>query len=222
MEKAGAQEAAGIVQRMMSALMTTVPAAGRPGSAARAAIGDVSANAYVLLRADQLGPPINNAFILAREAGANYGQLETVRSVVDAETPVTLGAVLVQNVGIELCLATESEIIASMTFASRQDVEAVKQQIAVPFQDSIETAADDMDQATFQDLTALYGAVINHLVATARPLPRMIRYQFGSVHTTLTLAYRLYADASRAEEVRNENKIVHPAFAPREGVALSA
>ena len=30
-----------------------------------------------------------------------------------------------------------------------------------------------MDQMTFQTLVALHGATTNHLVATARPLPRM-------------------------------------------------
>jgi prophage DNA circulation protein len=35
------------------------------------------------------------------------------------------------------------------------------------------------------------------------------------------LAYRLYADASRADEIRAENKVVHPAFCPPTGIALS-
>jgi prophage DNA circulation protein len=91
-----------------------------------------------------------------------------------------------------------------------------------PFESAIEIAADDMDQATFQSLTALYGAVINHLVATARPLPQMLTYQFGQPMTALNIAYRLYADASRADEIRAENKIVHPAFCPTVGRALSA
>jgi prophage DNA circulation protein len=39
---------------------------------------------------------------------------------------------------------------------------------------------------------------------------------------SVALAHRLYADASRADELRNENKIVHPAFCLRDGRALSA
>jgi prophage DNA circulation protein len=222
MQKADAEEAAGIVQRMMAQLATTVPPAGLAGSAARTAIGDVRANAYALLRADQLGAPLDNAFVLARQAGATQPQIAGVRVTVAAETPRTLGAVLVQNCGIELCLATEAEIIARMTFVSRQDVDAVKKAIQQPFQDAIEIAADDMDQMTFQNLTALFAAVTNHLVQTARPLPRLISYQFARNYSSLVLAQRLYADASRADEIRNENKIVHPLFCPLNGVALSA
>jgi prophage DNA circulation protein len=222
MDKLDAEEATGIVQRMMQNLMGTVPARGLVGSTARTAIGDVSANAYFWLRNDTLGPPINTAFLQARLAGATLQNIGVVFRALEAEQPKTLGATLVTNVGIDLCLATASEIIADTVFVSRQDVELTKEAIQAPFQDAIEIAADDMDQATFQLLTSLYGAATNHLVSTARPLPRLIRYQFGRVMTTLTIAQWLYADASRADEIRNENKIVHPAFAPFSGVALSA
>ena len=222
MQKVDAAEAAGIVARMMTALIATVPPVGRIGSDARTAISDVRVTALLLLRADALGPPLNTAFVAARVAGASLPELEGVRRSVTAETPKTLGGVLVQNCGIELCLATEAEIIADMTFSSRQDVDALKLSLQAPFQDAIEIAADDMDQETFQALTALYAAVTNHLVATARPLPQMLRYQFAQTMTTLTIAHRLYADAGRADQVRNENKIVHPAFCPLNGVALSS
>ena len=50
----------------------------------------------------------------------------------------------------------------------------------------------------------------------------MIGYQFAEVLPTLVISYRLYGDASRADEVRDENEIVHPAFCPTIGQALSA
>jgi hypothetical protein len=222
MQKVDAQEAARIVQRMMQQLMTTVPASGASGSDARATIGDVQTNAYTLLRSDALGPPLNNVFVLAVQNGATFAQMEQVRHSVAAETPITIGGVLVQNCGIELCLASESEIIANTVFVSRQDVDAVKTTIRQPFEDSIEISADEMDQETFQDITALYAAVVNHLVNTARPLPRMINYQFNRIMPSVVLAHRLYADASRADEIRAENRIVHPLFCPFTGMALSA
>jgi prophage DNA circulation protein len=222
MQKVDAQEATGIVQRMMKQLMTTVPASGANGADARATIGDVQTNAYALLREDALGAPLNSAFVLAVQNGATFPQMEQVRRSIMAETPITIGGVLVQNCGIELCLASESELIANMTFVSRQDVDAVKTAIRPPFEDSIEISADEMDQQTFQGITALYAAVVNHLVNTARPLPRLINYQFNRIMPTVVLAQRLYADASRADEIRAENKIVHPLFSPFAGVALSA
>jgi prophage DNA circulation protein len=49
----------------------------------------------------------------------------------------------------------------------------------------------------------------------------MLAWQFSQVMSTLILAQRLYYDASRADELRAENRIVHPAFSPRIGRALS-
>ena len=90
-----------------------------------------------------------------------------------------------------------------------------------PFNLLEEIAADTMDQATFWQLVELQAATVNHLVATARPLPRMVNYQFAAPLPSLVIAYRLYADASRGDQVVAENKIVHPAFCPPLGRALS-
>jgi hypothetical protein len=222
MNRHDATEAAGIVERMMVNLATCIPSRGRPGSDARVAIGTVRAKALVLLMNDAIGPPLDAAFDATYEAGATLPQIEGVRRQVALEAPTSLGAVMVTQAGINLCLATEGRIIADMTFISRQDVEQIKSFIAIPFADSEETAADAMDSMTFQALIGLHAAITNHLVTTALPLPRMIGYRFFEPLPTLVMAYRLYNDASRGDNVRNENKVVHPAFCPMTGLALSA
>jgi prophage DNA circulation protein len=222
MKRQDAIEAAPLVDRMLQNLLETVPPKGRAGSDVRTAIGDVRASAFKLLIYDALGPPLDQCFDQARQAGATVWQIETVRRLLDQEQPISLGATLVRDVGIRFCLATESRIISDMTFVSRQDVSQIKQAIAQPFADAEEIAADSMDQMTFQALVALHGAVTNHLVQTARPLPRMLNYQFFTPLPSLVMAYKLYDDASRADELRDENKIVHPAFCPMAGQALSA
>jgi prophage DNA circulation protein len=50
----------------------------------------------------------------------------------------------------------------------------------------------------------------------------MTSYQFAVPLPSLVIAHRLYQDASRADQIRAENKVVHPAFCPPLGVALSA
>lgn len=222
MNRHDANEAAPLVDRMLANLVATVPAKGRAGSDARTAIGDTRANAFKLCVGDALGSPLIQCFTLARLAGASLTQIEVVRQGVAAEVTATLGGALVENAGIRLCLATQARIIAALTFVSRQDVDALKQQLQQPFQDAEEIAADDMDQATFAALIALHGAVTNHLVATARPLPRMLNFQFYEPLPSLVMAYRLYGDAGRADELREENKVVHPAFCQQTGRALSA
>ena len=222
MKRVEADEAAPIVDRMLLALLGTVPSKGRPGSDARTAIGDTRANAYKLCINDALGPPLDECFDLARQAGSTSGAINFVRGVIEQETPATLGGRLVRNAGIRLALAMQCRIIAGMTFVSRQDVEEIKQQLYQPFRDAEEIAADSMDQMTFQTLVALHGTVTNHLVATARPLPRMPHFEFFEPLPSLVMAYRLYDDASRCDELREENKVVHPAFCPMAGRALSA
>ena len=222
MKRVDANEAAPLLDRLLARMLSFVPAKGRAGLDARTAIGDTRAHAYKLLINDALGPPLNNCFVQARLAGITWQQLETVRAQTDAETPVSLGAVLVQNAGVRLCLATEAFIIAGMTFINRAQVEDIKNALFQPFQDAEEIAADEMDQMTFQSLISLHGAITNHLVSTALPLPRMLRFQFYKVLPSLVMAYKLYDDASRCDELREENKVVHPAFCPTIGEALSA
>ena len=118
--------------------------------------------------------------------------------------------------------ANSSSVPGDPTYISRQDVETVKASLRQPFNDAEEIAADDMDQAAFAALIALDAAVTNFLVTTARPLPRMIGYRFAASLPSLVLAYRLYQDASRADQLVQENKVVHPAFCPAIGLALSA
>jgi hypothetical protein len=222
MKHADALEAAPLVDRMLANLVAAVPGKGRAGSDARTVIGDTRANALKLCAADALGPPLIACFTSARLAGASLAQIEVVRQGVAAEATATLGGALVKNAGIRLCLATQARIVSAMTFVSRQDVDAIKQQLLPPFRDAEEIAADDMDQAGFAQLLALHGATVNHLVATARPLPRMLGFQFYEPLPSLVMALRLYGDAARADELREENKVVHPAFCPPAGRALSA
>jgi prophage DNA circulation protein len=222
MNRFDVQEAGPIVLRLLDNLMKCIPTSGVGGSKARTAIGDTTANVTSLLATDALGPPLANCFSLVQQAGATQAQLNQVRVAVEAETPVTLGGTMVQNVCIYFCLATEATVIAGMTFVSRQDVDALKALMRQPFNDAEEIAADDMDQATFAALIKLDASITNYLVTTARPLPRMIGYQFTAPLPSLVVAYRLYQDASRADQVVAENKVVHPAFCPPSGVALSA
>jgi hypothetical protein len=192
------------------------------GADARQAIGDARAHASTLIIADAMGPPLQACFDQAQAAGITWQQIEVVRAQVDTETPVSLGAVLIQNACVRLCLAAECLIISQLTFVSRNQVDLIKTALFQPFQDAEEVAADEMDQATFQSLISLHGAVTNHLVQTALPLPRMLSYQFFTPLSTLVMAYKLYSDASRCDEIRAENQIVHPAFCPLLGEALSA
>lgn len=210
------------MQRSISALLAIVPTLGRQGADFRTACGYLIANAELLIQTDAAGPPLQNCFDLAWQAGATQPQLATVLNQVASETPISVGANMITASIIQMCLATEASIIANMVFVSRQDVDALRDQINIVFSNIEEYLADAMDQMSYRAMVELHAAVVYHLVQTARPLPRIVPFIFGQPLPTLIQAQRLYADASRADELRDENKVVHPAFALPSGVALSA
>ena len=218
MRKADAQEAAPIMQRSLQRLLAVVP---RSSPAMRTACYALIAKAEMLIQSDMAGPPLIACFDLAVASGATQPQLDIIRAQVLAETVVSLGATMIRDSIMELAMACEGQVISTMAFTSRSDVEALLQTLNPVFHQVEETAADAMDQMTFQALVQLHAAIIYHLTQSARPLPRMVTYAFAQVMPSLAMANRLYYDASRADELRDENKNVHPAFMLPTGRALS-
>jgi prophage DNA circulation protein len=188
----------------------------------RRAVGDFIVHSERLIQLDQAGPPLADCYEKARLVGVTQKQLAGARAIINKEETVLLGATLIKQACINFCLITEAIIIADMTFVCRQDVEALKLQMNAAFAASEEVAADDMDQMTYRALVQLHAAVTFHLIETARPLPRLIPFEFSWPMPTLQMAHRLYDNAARCDELRAENRVVHPAFAPRMGLALSA
>jgi prophage DNA circulation protein len=222
MFKADADEAAPIVVTTLNSLLSWAQTRGRTGSDLRTAVGDIEANVHTLLRTDVIGPPLLNCFQLAVNTGITLPQMDNVRAVAAAQTATLPGSIMIRDAMIEFALAGEGLVIANMTFVSRDDVEKVKGNVNAAFLPVEEEVADQMDAMTYRALISLHAAITFHLYATARPLPQMLRFEFVNRLPSLVMAYRLYADAGRADELRQENKVVHPAFSPSAGRGLSA
>jgi hypothetical protein len=222
MFKVDVDEAAPIVRRALQLMLALIPTHGRPGSDARTAIGDLMANIRPLLGTNDIGQPLDKCFELIRLAGVTLQNLGQLRQSIEIETPTTPGAIVVKNSMIQLCLATEGMVITEIIFTSRAEAEQLKLDVNAAFRPAEEIAADDMDAMTYRALVALHASVLFYLVETARPLPRLLKFQFAAPLPTLITAQRLYYDASRADELRVENKVIHPAFMLPTGVALSA
>ena len=216
------KEATPIVQRALLNLLSVTLTRSPAGSDFKTAVGLLYANAAQLIYLDQLGPSLSDCFELARACSITQPQLDWVRQQTDLETPVTVGATMIKESIMRLCLVTEGLVIAGMTFVSRSDVEALQTVVNGIFDDATEIAADEMDQMTYRDLVELHAGIIAFLVETARPLPSMLNFVFATPMPTLTMANRLYYDASRADEMLAENKVVHPLFMRPEGRALSS
>jgi prophage DNA circulation protein len=215
-------EAADIIRVAIDMLeATSVKQIGRQGSDLRRACGDMKANAEKYIVANVIAPKLAYCFDQARVTGATLDQLNRIREAMVAETPVALVSVLMTQSCIAFSLQQMALALIAITFTSREDVVAMRQELNAAFKASEEVAADAMAQETYITLVQLHAAVMFHLYETARPLPQMLNFEFKAVQPTLIQSYRLYADADRADELRAENKVVHPAFPPRMGLALS-
>jgi len=222
LEKADAVEATPLIQRMLTTLLSIIPDKGRPGSDARRAIGDLMASTYVSLYDGTLGPALVNCLDLVRLSGVALPMMGLVRLQLEAEAPFTLGATMVRDYALNMVLAEQALIITNMTFNSRQDVDELIMMVQMAFTGPEESTADNMDSETYRGLIELRASLINHLVTVGLPLPEMLVYEFAVPMPSLLISQRLYADTSRYEEIRNENKVVHPLFCPIVGQALSA
>jgi len=194
---------------------------GREASNLRRACGELKANGKNFIVDNVIAEKLSNAFERARLNGATMSEFNRIREIILAEAVVSLVAVLLKNSCICFSLQQMSLVIVSMTFTSREDVDEVRKEVNAAFDPAEDNAADEMALEVYRTLIALHAAVTFHMYETARPLPQMLNYKFGTPRPTLILSYRLYDTAARADQLREENKIVHPAFAPREGQALA-
>ena len=77
--------------------------------------------------------------------------------------------------------------------------------------DTIEPAADD---AVFLGLAELRRAVVTDLTTRGAELPRVRSVTLPGTVPALVAAYRIHADAGRADEIVSRNRIRHPGRVP--------
>lgn len=75
-------------------------------------------------------------------------------------------------------------------------------------------ATDDLDPSIAESILALKAATIEHFVSQQSRLPDLTTYSLKKTIPALIVAYELYGDAARVDEIVERNKIRHPGFAP--------
>jgi hypothetical protein len=194
---------------------------GKSGSDLRRACGDMKAYAEIYIVKNVIADRLSDCFEQARITGATLDEFNRIREALVAEPVVSLVGALIKEGCICFSLQQMSLCLVAIKFNSREDADRVRLEINDAFNPAEETAADEMALVVYKTLISLHAAVTFHLYETARPLPQMLQFKFGAPRPTLVQSYRLYSTAARADELREENKVVHPAFAPREGRALA-
>jgi prophage DNA circulation protein len=216
-----ANEVLGIVQRIGPVVLSSaVNPAGSIGTSLRRAVGMMIADVNMINL-----PTFAIAFMvcleLARLSAATVVTMDRVRKAALAEAPASLPAVQTVLAIVRLTLACEARIITAMTFVSRDDVDALATAANAAFAQTSDVASDDLDAGVYQTLISLQAAVVKHLADLGRLLPRVINYDYPVVMPALRMAQLAYADPSRFAELIAENKIIHPAFCPRQGKMLA-
>ena len=215
-------EAVGVLGAALAALQAAVPGqSGRIGAAFRYGCGDLLARAPALIPAAMVGAPLRACFDAAVAAGATLNGLVAVRNSALAPSPSGQPALAVAGACYCLALGSEAKLLAGTTFTSSVDALASLAVFSAAVGAAQDWALDNHLSAQYQALLALGAAVARDITTRAAPLPRLTTYAFPRGTSSLVLAYRLYGDAGRADELRAENRVSHPAFMPASGSALS-
>jgi len=216
-----------LIGRIMDNLALVLPSAPPPTlstkllAEARRQIGDVRAKTMEYVKNNTLGIELLACFVAARVAGTSLAGFARVRNALLNEDPVNFIPSLIVPAALLYCLTTESRIVAAMTFTSRDDAETMAQRMKKAFDDVKEVLADDIDPACYQSMVTLASSLTSHLTRTALVLPRIVEFNLAVNYPALKLSYLIYCDATRTEQIVAENRIVHPAFCPRDIRALS-
>ena len=216
-----AKEIAGIISRIAPVVLAAVPSKrGTTASSLRRAVGLMLGDPN-MAHIGTFAIAFRVCLDLARASGATLTSMDAVRVAATAEAPINLGAILTVNAIIRLTLAQDARIIAGLSFASRDDVDRIADAMNDAFDSAGETASDDHDAGTYLAILRLQADVTKHLADRGRVLPRVIDYSNPQTTTAITMAKRAYNDPSRSDEIRLENRIVHPAFVPLTGRMLA-
>jgi hypothetical protein len=222
MNKAVYNEAVTITGQIAVLLTNTLHGqVGAAGAELQTLCGALIVNAGLEIVAGTLGDDLLNCFEQARVAGAAFADFENIRIWASNQTPEGIPAIAIVNAAIRLALTEESEVLAAITFTSRQDINNYLVLMNASFDAAELYAADSLDNVAYQAIIACHGAVNADLNTRARPLPRMVTYNFAKRMPSLWLAQRLYADGSRSDELVAENSVINPNFCPQSGMCLS-
>jgi prophage DNA circulation protein len=110
--------------------------------------------------------------------------------------------------GRRLMLAAEAQTTALMTWDSYQEAMADRASLSERLAAEAEIAPDDVAQA----LLDLRAAVVADITARAADLRRLDSVTPPQTVPACVLAYRLYGDATQADDLTTRNRVIHPGF----------
>lgn len=137
----------------------------------------------------------------------------------------TSAAVAAQQATVDMtrraCLAELAVAAVDYRTDSADDMLGARTAVLEAFDAEISIAGDQGEDAVYREMRSLRAAVVEAMNASGAALPELTTITTGAPIPSLVLAHRLYADASRADELVARANPAHPAFMPTSFRALS-
>ena len=120
-----------------------------------------------------------------------------------------------------VALASLARACADFVPSSYDDAVAVRGDVAGVLDAEARVAADGGDVSTCLTLRALRTTLVDGLTTRAAQLPRLATFTRAASLPALTLAYQIYGDTTRADDLVARADPPHPASMPLAFVALA-
>ena len=173
-----------------------------------------TADEYVQGVADVVNSILNSAGsvndrISALEKLANSTSTEYQQSDSSKAISATINTLI-----IVLCTGAMTSSAADANPTSRDEAEQLAQRVSQQLDEALVVVGDRADDELYNALLGIRTAFISTIMERSSGLSDLMSVTMTQPIPALTLANRLYQDASRADELIQEARIPHPAFMP--------
>ncbi len=134
--------------------------------------------------------------------------LSSIIGITPARRQQTANQAAVVNLVQQSALIEAARASSEMEFSSYNEALTVRTDLA----DRLEGAAENAPDSTYIALIDLRSAVVRDITVRGADLSRIVQYTPGATLPALVVAYQLYGDTGRADEIVSRNHIRHPGF----------
>lgn len=150
-----------------------------------------------------------NERISALEKLANATSSEYQNSTSSAEIAQTVNTLI-----IVLCSGAMAAAASESNPTSRDEAEQITRRVADQLDAALLVAGDRADDGLYGELLLVRSSFLENMSAISSGLSGLMLFNSAQPLPALTLANRLYQDASRSDELIQESSVPHPAFMP--------
>lgn len=104
------------------------------------------------------------------------------------------------------------DTLAALEMNNSTQAADVQAELIAAFEDVL--ATDDLDPEIAQAMLSLKAVTVEHFVSQQSRLPDLKTHPVVKTQPALIIAYELYGDSNRVDEIVARNKIRHPGFTP--------